>query len=73
VADACNPRLEAEIGRTAVGGQPRQKISKTPSQHTGHVLWLAPETPDIQEAEIKSSWFKASLGKVSKTPFQQTN
>jgi hypothetical protein len=55
---------EAEIGRTAVGGQPRQKVSETQSQPIIWVWWHWPDLSATQEA----------LGRpVSKTGDQEQN
>jgi hypothetical protein len=51
MAQVYNPiTQEAEIGKTVVQGQPRHKVSETPSQPTSQSWWYASVIPATQEA-----------------------
>jgi hypothetical protein len=59
---------EAKIGRIVVGGQPKQKVSKTPSQPKSCVWWCTPVIPAPGEAQVGGSQSRPALGKNVRDP-----
>jgi hypothetical protein len=54
---------EVEIRRTAVWGQPGQKITKLPSQQKSQTWWHAPVIPTVWEAQVGGLPYKVGPDK----------
>jgi hypothetical protein len=59
---------EADIGRIAIWGQPRQKVSKIPSQLINWAWWYMPVVPAMLEGWIEELRSRLTLGKNPKNP-----
>jgi hypothetical protein len=59
---------KAEIRRIEVQGQPRRKVSKTPSQQISWTWWYTHVMPTIREAKIQFCFRPARAKKKKETP-----
>jgi hypothetical protein len=62
---------EAEIRRFMVEGQPREKVSETPSQSIIQEWCLTPLIPAIQKAWVGGSQSEAGHGQKCETVFEK--